>query len=246
MSLERSTEGLPIAALREIKLLAHLHHPNIVRLTDVAIAKYAPPEKLFDDSCMPASAPFSYPLNFFMVCEYAEHSLAGLQGRGCRFTASQVKCILKQILEGLAYLHSQNVMHRDIKCSNILMNSTGVVKLADFGLSTKFVPNKPHKGQKGVVTLWYRAPELLMGAEYSESVDMWAVGCVLGELLMGRAIFMGKNEQDQLNLITAGLGTTNGRSGEIPGSYGTLPVDAHWTSAVPQPSLWDKLRLYAP
>ncbi len=206
MSLERCTEGFPIAALREIKLLSKLDHRNVLRLIDVGTAKYAPPEKLLDDSRMPATAPFSYPWNFFMVCEYAEHSLAGLVGRHYHFSPAQIKCIIKQALEGLAYLHEQHVVHRDIKCSNILMNTAGEVKLADFGMSTRFAPNKALKGQKGVVTLWYRAPELLMGFNYTESIDMWAMGCVLGELLMGCAVFMGKNEQDQLNLIAAGLG----------------------------------------
>lgn len=202
MSLERCTEGFPIAAFREIKLLSKLSHKNIVHLLDVGTAKYAPPEKLIDDSRTPASAPYSYPWNFFMVCEYAEHSLAGLVNRQYRFSHAQVKAIMKQTLEGLAYLHNQCVVHRDIKSSNILMNAAGEVKLADFGMSTKFVPSRALKGQKGVVTLWYRAPELLLGKSYAESIDMWATGCVLAELLLGRAVFMGKNESDQLTLVT--------------------------------------------
>ncbi len=225
MSLERSSEGFPIAALREIKLLSKLQHKNIVQLLDVGTAKYAPPERLLDDTRAPTSTPYSYPWNFFMVCEYAEHSLAGLVNRRYKFSPAQVKSIMKQMLEGLAYLHGQCVVHRDIKSSNILMNAGGEVKLADFGMSAQFVPNRELKGQKGLVTLWYRAPELLIGKNYTESVDMWAVGCVLGELIMGQAVFMGKNELDQLNLISAGMdGYT-----KLDGEKG--------------PSLFDRLRL---
>ena len=233
MSLERSTEGFPIAAIREIKLLAKLNHPNIVRLIDIAIAKYAPPEKLIDDVKTSVQTPFNYPWNFFMVCEYAEHSLAGLLERGCNFSPAHIKCILKQTLEGLAYLHEQHIMHRDIKCSNILVNSAGKLKLADFGISTKFTPNVPHKAQKGVVTLWYRAPELLLGAEYTEAIDMWAVGCVLGELILGSPVFMGKNEQDQLNIITETLGPKKS------GSY-VLGIIAGFENRM---SFWERLRL---
>ena len=232
MSLERSAEGFPLAALHEIKLLSKLNHENIVQFFDVAVAKYAPPEKLLDDPLTPTSAPFSYPWNFFMVCEYAEHSLSGLLNCGYRFSPPEVKCVLRQILSGLAFLHSQSIMHRDIKCSNILMNSTGQVKLADFGMSIRFRPGTLHKGQRGVVTLWYRAPELLMGAEYSESIDMWAVGCVLGELLKGNPLFRGKNEQEQLNKITAALGNKPCGSFTTPEDKGQVPM-----------SLWEELRL---
>ncbi len=239
MSLERSTEGFPIDALREIKLLGRLDHPNIVSLLDVAIAKYAPPEKLIDDPQTPARAPFNYPWNFFIVCEYAEHSLAGLLSRGCTFSPPQVKCVLKQVLEGLAYLHEQHVMHRDIKCSNILVNSKGEVKLADFGLSTHFVPNTLNKAQRRLVTLWYRAPELLMGVEYSEAIDMWAVGCVFAELITGQVLFRGKSEQDQLRIITESLGGKKATT--KTGSY-AVGTGAGFEN-VSERSFWDQFKL---
>lgn len=198
MSLERSTEGFPLAALNEIKILKHLDHPNIIRLIDVAIAKYAPAERLYDST---KTCPFMYPWNFFMVCEYAEHSLAGLLERGITFTQPEIKCIFKQVLEGLTYLHSKGIMHRDIKCSNILVNSSGIAKLADFGISTHFTSMSLQNGKKPVATLWYRAPEILQAEDYSEAIDAWGLGCVLGELILGRPIFMGKSSKTQLEVI---------------------------------------------
>lgn len=213
MSLERSGEGFPIAALNEIRLLKHLSHPNIIRLIDVGIAKYAPSERLYDPL---KTCPFTYPWNFFMVCEYAEHSLSGLLERGISFSQPEIKCIFKQVLEGLAYLHKQGIMHRDIKCSNILVNSSGIAKLADFGMSTQFVPMSLQDGKRPVATLWYRAPEVLVGEDYSEAIDVWSLGCVVGELILGRAVFAGKSSKSQLEVIWK----------ELSGS---------------QPSLWTKL-----
>lgn len=205
MSLERSIEGFPLAALNEIKLLKRLNHPNILRLIDVAIAKYAPSERLYDSSKLSGRTPLNYPWNFFMVCEFADHSLSGLLERGMTFSSSEVKCIFKQVLEGLAYLHRQGIMHRDIKSSNILVNSSGVAKLADFGISTRFTPTSLYNGKKAVATLWYRAPEVLMEQYYSEAIDIWGLGCVLGELIIGRPIFMGKNPQHQFKIINKAL-----------------------------------------
>ena len=205
MSLERSSEGFPAEALNEIILLKKLNHPNIIRLLDVGVAKYVSAERLTNDPSVKNKIAFHYPWNFFMVCEYGNHSLSGLLDRRCSFTGSQVKCIMKQILEGLLYLHKNNIVHRDIKCSNILVNAEGVVKVADFGLSTKFIRTKPINDKKIVATLWYRAPELLMGLDYSEAIDIWAIGCVMGELILGEPIFMGKDNQNQLDIIEKSL-----------------------------------------
>lgn len=202
MSLERSAEGFPLAALNEIKILKNLSHPNIIRLVDVAIARYAPSERIHDST---RTCPFTYPWNFFMVCEYAEHSLSGLLERKASFSPSQIKCIIKQLLEGLAYLHSHGVMHRDIKSSNVLINSAGAAKLADFGISTHFEPATEQDGRRPVATLWYRAPELLQGRNYTEAIDMWGLGCVLGELLFGKAMFPGNDTKSQLNAILLAL-----------------------------------------
>jgi len=240
MSLERSEEGFPISALSEIKLLSHIDHPNIVRLMDVAIAKYAPSERLFDDGKNSGKAPLNYPWNFFMVCEYAEHSLAGLLQKGVSFKPSEIKFIIKQILDGLSYLHEKHIMHRDLKSSNILVNSNAEIKLADFGMSTRFVPNTVQKGQK-VVTLWYRAPEILLGAEYTEAIDMWAAGCVLGELILGEALFRGKSEQEQLNLILQALSQKKGKVEN--GGYLERMAGCFEKRAESVNNFWEKLKL---
>eukprot|EP00826_Nyctotherus_ovalis_P029879 TRINITY_DN236_c0_g1_i1.p1 TRINITY_DN236_c0_g1~~TRINITY_DN236_c0_g1_i1.p1 ORF type:complete len:294 (-),score=59.55 TRINITY_DN236_c0_g1_i1:455-1336(-) len=209
MTLERSSEGFPAEALNEIRLLRKLSHSNVIRLLDVGVAKYRPVDKLANNPRTPGKTPFDYPWSFFMVCEYGSHSLSGLLERRCIFSTGQVKCIMKQILEGLSYLHSNQIVHRDIKCSNILVNADGIVKVADFGLSTRFVPTRLINGKKTVATLWYRAPELLMGVDYSEAIDMWAVGCVMGELILGKPIFMGKDNPTQLKVIKEGLGSVH-------------------------------------
>ncbi len=203
MSLERCGEGFPITSLQEIRLLSRLRHKNVVRLIEVACARYSPPEQLLGRQ---ATAPFNYPWNFFMVCEYMDHSLRGIMERGINLTVSQIKYTMLQVLEGMAHLHSQGVMHRDVKCSNILMNSQGEIKLADLGMGTTFRPGKPVDGPKTVVTLWYRAPELLRGARYTQAIDLWAVGCVFAELLKGEALFKGRGEEEQLRMILAVVG----------------------------------------
>lgn len=128
---------------------------------------------------------------------------------------------MRQVFSALQYLHSNNVVHRDIKASNILLDASGHVQLADFGLA-KFRQSPPKKNDDSaedvlaeqkepfmtnrVCTIWYRAPELLLGAtSYSSEVDMWSAGCVFGELLTGRALFAGKDEFGQMELITTKL-----------------------------------------
>jgi len=114
---------------------------------------------------------------------------------------NDIRLFLYQILEGVKYCHSKKILHRDLKPQNILISKNGIIKLADFGLARIFsVPIRPYT--KEVLTLWYRAPEILMGIEeYSEFVDMWAVGCIFAELALKKALFPGESEQDQLNKI---------------------------------------------
>jgi len=204
MSLERCSEGFPITSLREIQLLSKLSHKNVVKLIGVNTAKYAPPEQLLlinakDNSSQ--SAPFNYPWNFFMVCEYMEHSLRGLLEKNVRFDSLEIRYIMYEVLQGISYLHSHNVMHRDIKCSNILLNNQGEIKIADFGMGTIFQPNKLFKNSQTVVTRWYRAPEILLQQDYTEAIDIWALGCVFGELICGQALFKGNSDSDQLAKI---------------------------------------------
>ena len=140
----------------------------------------------------------------FMVLEYMDHDLAGLADRpGLRFSAPQVKCIMRQVLQGLAYCHDRGVLHRDLKASNVLVDNTGCVKLADFGLARRTASlAKQLAWTARVITLWYRPPELLLGAShYGPEVDCWSVGCIMAELILGRPLFAGGDETDQIILI---------------------------------------------
>jgi len=120
--------------------------------------------------------------------EYAEHELRNLiQNYHYQFNISEIKCLMRQLLQAVDYLHKQGIIHRDLKTSNLLYNEKGQLKVCDFGLSRQgtngaFTPT--------VVTLGYRAPEILLGSEnYSSAIDMWSVGCIFAELLLGEPFF---------------------------------------------------------
>lgn len=107
----------------------------------------------------------------------------------------QIKCYLKQLLSGLEHCHLRGVMHRDIKGSNLLVNNEGILKVADFGLANFTCSGHKQPLTSRVVTLWYRPPELLLGStDYGPSVDLWSVGCVFAELLVGKPILQGRTE----------------------------------------------------
>ncbi|KAH7351821.1 hypothetical protein KP509_19G016000 [Ceratopteris richardii] len=168
---------------REILVLRRLDHPNVVKLEGLVTSRI---------SC-----------SLYLVFEYMEHDLAGLAAcPDIDFTEAQVKCYLSQLLSGLDHCHSRHVLHRDIKGSNLLLDNSGILKIADFGLATFFNPYEKQILTSRVVTLWYRPPELLLGVtDYGVSVDLWSTGCILAELLAGKPILTGRTEVEQLHKI---------------------------------------------
>merc|ERR1712154_724056 len=188
--LNETKNGFPITSIREIKILQNLDHPNIVRLREVV-----------------RSSDIGY---IFLVFEYFEHDLASLMDSNLySFSISEIKCIVIQLLSAIKYAHRHFVIHRDIKLSNILLNSNGCITLCDWGLARLFSdPLKEHTAK--VVTLWYRAPELLFGAiHYHTAIDLWAIGCIVAELLRGKPLLPGNSELHQIQLIFTLLGTPN-------------------------------------
>ena len=138
-----------------------------------------------------------------------DYDINGLFGKKVEFTVPHIKCLLHQLLLAVKYLHDNNVMHRDIKGANILLDNKGTLKLADFGLAKQYDKFRKMYTNK-VVTLWYRAPELLLGSrQYNKSIDMWSVGCFFVELFLGKPIFPGNLEVKQLSLIFKLCGTPN-------------------------------------
>ncbi|KAL8955618.1 MAG: hypothetical protein Q9193_006596, partial [Seirophora villosa] len=132
--------------------------------------------------------------------DFLEHDLKTLQEDMMEpFLPSEIKTLLLQLTSAVDYLHSNWILHRDLKTSNILMNNRGQIKIADFGMA-RYYSDPPPKLTQLVVTLWYRGPELLLGAEqYGAEVDMWSLGCIFGELLLKEPLLQGKNEVDQLS-----------------------------------------------
>ncbi|KAK9104191.1 hypothetical protein Scep_021035 [Stephania cephalantha] len=190
VKMEKEREGFPLTSLREINILLSFHHPSIVDVKEVVVGSNL-------DS-------------IFMVMEYMEHDLKALMETMKQpFSQSEVKCLMLQLLEGVKYLHDNWVLHRDLKTSNLLLNNRGELKICDFGLARQYgSPLKPYTHL--VVTLWYRAPELLLGAkQYSTAIDMWSLGCIMAELLAKEPLFNGKTEVDQLDKIFRMLGTPN-------------------------------------
>ncbi|KAE8661729.1 Cyclin-dependent kinase G-2 [Hibiscus syriacus] len=194
--------GFPVTSLREINILASFHHPSIVKVKEVVV----------DDR-----------ESVYMVMEYMEHDLKWLMdSMKRRFSTSDVKSLMLQLLEGVKYLHDNWVLHRDLKTSNLLLNNQGELKICDFGMARLYgSPLKPYTTK--VVTQWYRAPELLLGAKkYSTAVDMWSVGCIMAELLAKEPLFKGTSEIDQLHKIYDTLSVPNEKVwpgfSELPGA----------------------------
>ncbi|KAF9009031.1 Pkinase-domain-containing protein [Cyathus striatus] len=185
--MEAEKDGFPVTAMREIKLLQSLRHTNIVQLYEMMVSNGS----------------------VYMVFEYMDHDLTGvLSQTQLSFSDAHLKSLCHQMLAGLKYLHHKGVIHRDIKGSNILVNNRGELKLGDFGLARFYQKRRRSDYTNRVITLWYRPPELLLGAtEYGPEVDMWSAGCIMLELFTKKPVFQGADEINQLEVVYKILGT---------------------------------------
>ncbi|KAL9600200.1 MAG: hypothetical protein Q9219_003343 [cf. Caloplaca sp. 3 TL-2023] len=188
-----SEEGTPSTAIREISLMKELKHENIVSLHDVIHTE----NKLM------------------LVFEYMDKDLKKFmdsRGSGGQLDYVTIKSFMYQLLHGIAFCHENRVLHRDLKPQNLLINNKGQLKLADFGLARAFgIPVNTFSNE--VVTLWYRAPDVLLGSRtYNTSIDIWSAGCIMAEMYSGRPLFPGTTNEDQLQKIFRLMGTPSERS----------------------------------
>lgn len=184
--LDSETEGVPSTAIREISLLKDLQHHSVVELFDVAI---------MDSS-------------IYMIFEYLDMDLKKLLDKHKpSFTPKLVKSYMHQMLDAIAFCHMHRILHRDLKPQNLLVDRDGHLKLADFGLARSFnLPMRTYTHE--VVTLWYRAPEILLGTKfYATGVDIWSLGCIFAEMILKRPLFPGDSEIDQLYRIFRTMST---------------------------------------
>ena len=175
--------GISQSAIREMSLCRELSNKNITKVVDILLENKS----------------------IYMAFEYCEHDLLQIIQYHSHPDVKPIpdftiKSITWQILNGVTFLHKNWIFHRDLKPANIMVSSSGVVKIGDLGLARKF--NNPlqslYTGDKVVVTIWYRAPELLLGARhYTPSIDLWAVGCILAELLSLRPIFKRRGSKNR-------------------------------------------------
>ncbi|KAK6352569.1 kinase subunit of RNA polymerase II carboxy-terminal domain kinase I [Orbilia blumenaviensis] len=191
-------DGFPITAAREIKILQRLSkgtdNDKIIHLLDNMVEANG----------------------FYMIFEYMDHDLTGILNHpSFRLSPSNIKDLAHQFFSGLAHIHRAGILHRDIKSSNILVNSEGQLKIADFGLARQYDKmserlNIEQHFTNRIITLWYRPVEILLGeTEYTTGPDVWSGGCVFMELFTRKAIFTGTNEITQLDFIWSILGTPN-------------------------------------
>jgi serine/threonine protein kinase len=148
-----------------------------------------------------------------MVFEYLPNDLERfVRRRGGPHTGlplAHVKCLARQLLDGLAHCHALGIVHRDLKPSNLLIGDDGRLRIADFGLARDTV-NNDGRFTNEVVTSWYRAPELLLGSVgYGPEIDMWSVGCVIIELLIGRPFFHARTDIEQVAMVFHTMGRPN-------------------------------------
>lgn len=209
IKLRNDDEGIPSTTLREISLLRELNHPNIIQLTDL-LYQYHERKLYLVFDCMDTD-----------LYHYTKNKQLSLP---------EIKHIFRQIIEAVDYCHENLVFHRDLKPQNILIDNSGqIVKIADFGLARHFsVPFRIYS--KEIATLWYRPPEVIMGAkDYGIGVDIWALGCIFAQLFIGKPLFQGECQVEQLFMIFHILGT---------------PTEENWPGIKTVPDFSDKFPKY--
>lgn len=199
--LEVEDEGVPSTALREISLLKELEHPNIVKLIDVEHNQV--------------------PSRLYLVFEWLDQDLKKhIDSTPSALDRTLIKSYMWQLLLGLEFCHARSIIHRDLKPQNLLIDQDGNLKLADFGLARAFcMPIRAYTHE--VVTLWYRAPEILLGQrQYALPVDMWSVATIFAEMLTKQPLWPGECEIDELYKVFRSLGS---------------PTDAMWPNVTRLP-----------
>ncbi|XP_069785359.1 cyclin-dependent kinase 20 isoform X2 [Narcine bancroftii] len=238
VALRKLEDGIPNQALREIKAVQEIEdNQYVVKLKDV----------------------FPHGTGFVLVFEYMFSDLSEVIRHSDRpLTESQVKGYMMMLLKGVAFCHENSIMHRDLKPANLLISSTGHLKIADFGLARVFSNEGGRLYSHQVATRWYRAPELLYGArKYDEGVDIWAVGCIFGELLNNSPLFPGENDIEQLCCVLRVLGTPNEEiwpallhpyffKEPLPAHHSELPMPQRGASKTQRPQHQHEFRIDRP
>ncbi len=231
-------DGIDMSSVREIKSLRELHHENVVELVDVYSLRGA----------------------LHLVLEFLDSDLEMIiKTKSVVFSPADIKSWLVMTLRGLHHIHANFILHRDLKPNNLLISSDGVLKIADFGLARDFgdapdLVTKPLTVQ--VVTLWYRAPELLLAmSDYGPGIDIWAVGCIFAELMLRVPFLPGTSDFSQLDTIFRALGTPTEREwpglGVVAGNLGKPYPRTHLKTIFTAASadalnLLEKMMMYDP
>jgi serine/threonine protein kinase len=199
--MDGERDGFPVTASRELKLLQQMTNPRILTLIGIERGHVqSVPENVKESPRSSSTAP-----EFWIIFKWYDNDLAGIVSKhrklGQKLPIPFIRHLLRQLLDGIAYLHSNNIVHRDLKPSNLLVSSDGDLSIADFGLARMlpFDPNFSETSEKfiltnRVATLWYRAPELLLGSSlYGGEIDIWSVGCIAHELVFLEPFLVSQN-----------------------------------------------------